>query len=215
MKTLVMIAALLLVAGSASADPDDDDLIYAGLAMTPPTYFIGVITHEGTHALAAKIVGADVTSITFLPGRDPDTGAFHFGLTKVTGLRTKGEKVFFYIAPKITDTLLLGGFAALILTDTWPKNRYGQLALTVLATGFWVDFSKDVLAFRKSNDIVKVFDLWCIHGWKRQLGVRLLYAGAIAGLGYFVYRGYDKTFTDPTPDPTPRATMFPLLTTTF
>lgn len=217
MKVLVIAAVLVVTAAAptARADPDNDDLIYAGLAMTPPTYFIGVITHEGTHALAAKLVGADVTSITFLPGRDPDTGAFHFGLTKVTGLRTKGDKVFFYIAPKITDTLLLGGFAALILTDTWPKNRYGQLALTVLATGFWVDFSKDVLAFRKSNDIVKVFDLWCIHGWKRQLGVRLLYAGAIAGLGYFVYRGYDKTFTAPEPDPTPRATMFPLLTTSF
>lgn len=213
----VLIAAVLTVATTTTvrADPDNKDLVYAGLAMTPPTYFIGVITHEGTHAIAAKLVGADVTSITFLPGRDPDTGAFHFGLTKVTGLRGKNEKVFFYIAPKITDTLLLGGFATLVLTDTWPKNRYGQLALTVLATGFWVDFAKDVLAFRKSNDIVKVFDLWCIHGWKRQLGVRLVYGAAIAGLGYFVYRGYDKTFTKPDPDPMPRETVLPVYVTAF
>ena len=28
--------------------------------------------------------------------------------------------------------LALGGFAALVLTNTWPDNRYAQLALTVM-----------------------------------------------------------------------------------
>jgi hypothetical protein len=215
-RALVVILALAVVAtpSSARAEPDNDDLLWAGLAMTPPTYFIGVVTHEGTHAIAAKLVGAEVTSISFLPGRDPQTGAFHFGLTRVRGLKGTGEKVFFYISPKLVDIALISGFGALVLTDNLPRNRYGQLALTVLATGFWVDFSKDIFAFRKSNDIVKVFDLWCITGWKRQLGARLVYAGAIAGLGYFVYRGYDKTFDEPD-DPAPRTTMFPLLTTSF
>jgi len=211
---VVAIAIVTALPAPASAAPDNDDLFYWGLAMAPPTYVIGVVTHEGTHAIAAKLVGAEVTSITFWPGRDPDTGAFHFGLTKVKGLYGRSEKVFFYIAPKIVDVALLGGFAALVLTDAWPTNRYGQLALTVLATGFWVDFSKDVLAFRKSNDVVKIFDQWCIHGVGRQLAVRLVYTGAIAGLGYLVYRGYDRTFTEPTA-PAPRATVMPVFTTTF
>ena len=41
------------------------------------------------------------------------------------------------------------------LTGAWPHNRYGQLTLTVLATGFWVDFSKDVVLFSATNDVVK------------------------------------------------------------
>ena len=214
MRAALVVLAIAALPATARAAPDDQDLVIAGLVMAPPTYVIGVVTHEGTHGIAAKLVGAEVVSMSFLPGRDPDTGAFHFGLTRVRGLRGTGERVFFYIAPKIVDVALLGGFAGLVLTDAWPSNRYGQLALTVLATGFWVDFSKDVLAFRKSNDVVKIFDLWCIHGVGRQLGARLLYAGAIAGLGYLVFRGYDRTFTDPA-EPTPRAAMLPVLAVTF
>lgn len=212
----VAVAALVAVAvpATAHAAPDDQDLVLWGLAMAPPTYVIGVVAHEGSHAIAAKLVGAEVTSISFLPGRDPSTGAFHFGLTKVKKLYGTGNKVFFYLAPKIVDAALLGGFGALVLSDAWPSNRYGQLALTVLATGFFVDFSKDVLAFRKSNDVVKVFDLWCLDGVGRQFGARMVYAAAIAGFGYFLYKGYDKTFTDPD-DPAARATVLPVLSGAF
>jgi hypothetical protein len=211
----VVLAALVGSATAAAAEPDDQDLVLAGLAMAPPTYFIGVVSHEGSHAIAAKLVGAEVTSISFLPGRDPATGAFHFGLTRVKGLRGKGEKVFFFLAPKIVDAALLGGFGALVLTDAWPENRYGQLALTVLATGFWVDFSKDVLAFRKSNDVVKVFDLWCMNTTGRQIAVRLAYTGAVAGFGYLVWRGYDRTFRLTDDPASPRTVMLPLVNTTF
>jgi hypothetical protein len=211
----VVTIAVALCATPAAAEPSDTDLVLAGLAMTPPTYFLGVVSHEGSHAIAAKLVGAEVVSISFLPGRDPATGAFHFGLTRVRGLRGRGEKVFFFLAPKIVDAALLGGFGALVLTDAWPENRYGQLALTVLATGFWVDFSKDVLAFRKANDVVKVFDLWCLNTPGRQVAARLVYASAIAGFGYLVYRGYDRTFGFSEDDPSARTMMLPLVATTF
>ena len=133
---------------SARAEPSDRTLFYTGLAMAPPTYVIGVTLHEGSHALAAKLVGAEVVELhLFPPGIDPKVHAFRFGWTYVHGLRTDRDKIFFYIAPKITDSVLLGGFAALVFTGAWPHNRYGQLALTVVATGLWVDFSKDVVRF--------------------------------------------------------------------
>ena len=91
--------------------------------------------------------------------------------------------------------MLLGGFAALVLTSAWPENKYAQLALTVGATGLWVDFSKDVVLFSPHNDVVKVFNLWCMKGWK-QLPARLVYAAAVGGFGYVVARGYQKTFDD-------------------
>ncbi|MEO8698432.1 MAG: M50 family metallopeptidase, partial [Kofleriaceae bacterium] len=190
MRAAVIAIAIVLVTTSAHAEPSDRTIFFTGLALAPPDYLLGVALHEGSHALAAKLVGAKVTELhLFPPGRDPK-GHWRFGWTYVTGLQGKGNRIFFLIAPKLTGVLLLGGFAALVFSDAWPNNRYGQVALTVLATGYWVDFSKDVLAFRKSNDVVKIFDLWCIHGVARQLATRLVYASAIAGLGYLVYRGY-------------------------
>ena len=191
MRALIVLA---LLARSAAAEPDNRDLFYAGLAMAPPTYLIGVTLHEGSQALAAELVGGDVTEVRlFPPGVDPRAKKFRFGWVYAQGLRTKNQKIFFYLAPKITDAILLGGFAALILTNTWPENRYGQLALTVGATGLWVDFSKDVVLFGKHNDVVKAFKLWCMTGLK-QLPARLTYAALVVASGYTVARGYQKTF---------------------
>ncbi len=191
MKALLVIA---LAAATARAEPSDRDLVLAGLAMAPPTYVIGVSLHESMHALAAELDGGTVTELhLFPPGIDPHTQTFRFGWTYVTGLQSKADKIFFYIAPKLVDAALIGGFAALAFTDTWPKNHYGALALTVLATGFWVDFAKDVVLVSPTNDVVKIFNLWCMTGWK-QLPARLVYAALDVGLGLVVAKGYERTF---------------------
>ena len=201
-----------LRARPAGADPSNRALVVTGLALAPPTYLLGVSLHEGSHALAAELVGASVDQLhLFPPGRDPSTHTFRFGWTYVHGLRSRGDQVAFYIAPKITDAALLGGFGALVLTQAWPHDRYGQLALTVLATGWWVDFSKDVVLFASTNDVVKVFDLWCMTGW-RQVPARLVYAGISAGLGLLVARGYERTFTRPA---TATPMVLPLLAAPF
>jgi hypothetical protein len=193
MVTTVVIAA---TAHPIHAQPSDRDLLLTGLLLTPPTYVVGVALHEGSHALAAKLVGADVVSLTIIPGRDPQTGAFHFGLTRVEKLRGRGSRAFFYVAPKLTDSILLAGFAALVLTRAWPDNRYGQLALTVAATGLWVDFAKDVLTFSKFNDITKLGNLYCVNNEWRRLPARIVYGALASGLGYLVYRGYQRTFVE-------------------
>lgn len=211
MRVLVLLLVLVAAPAGAHAEPDDRTLVYTGLALAPPTYLVGVALHEGSHALAAKLAGAQVLDFhVFPPGRDPK-GHWRFGWTYVRGLRTRGDRIAFYLAPKVTDLVLLGGFAALVLTDAWPDNRYGQLALTVFATGLWVDYAKDVVAFRKSNDVVRAFDLWCLRGW-RQVPARLLYAATVVGLGLVVARGYERTFDDPD---AAAARVMPILRTTF
>jgi hypothetical protein len=206
-------ALVLLYATTARGDPSDRTLVLTGVALALPTYVGGVALHEGSHAVAAALVGGTVDKLhLFPPGRDPSTGTFRFGWTYVHGLRSTADRVAFYIAPKVTDAALLGGFAALVFTGAWPHNRYGQLALTVLATGLWVDFSKDVVLFAHTNDVVKVFDLCGLTGW-RQLPARLVYAAAVVGFGLVVARGYQRTF-DRSESPT-GAVMVPMLATTF
>jgi len=209
-----VIVLALLACRPALAEPSDTRLVLTGLAMAPPTYLIGVTVHESSHALMAKIVGADVDELhVFPPGIDPKAHVFRFGWTYVHGLSSKSDRIWFYAAPKITDSLLLGGFAAMVFTDAaWPGNKYGQLALTVLATGFWVDFAKDVVLFSKQNDVVKVFDEWCMTGWN-QLPARLVYATAVVGFGLVVARGYERTFDHGSSSTTPH--VVPVFVTAF
>lgn len=197
LRALALCAALCGVAASARAEPTDRDLVWVGVGLALPTYALGVTLHEGSHAVAAKLVGAEVLSMSVLPGRDARTGAFHFGLTRVRGLGSRGNKLFFYLAPKLTNTALLAGYGGLVMTDAWPENRYGQLALTVLATGLWVDFAKDVLSFSPHNDIVKSMQLGGLDSEWSRLPVRLGYATVAVTWAYFVVRGYQRTFDAP------------------
>lgn len=208
MRALIV---LLLLCGTASAEPSNERLFWVGAAMAPPDYLLGVTLHEGSHALAAKIVGANVDEVhLFPPGVDPMVHKFRFGWTYVSGLRTRGQRIFFYLAPKITDTLFLAGYTALLYA-AFPNNKYGQLALTVGATGFWVDFSKDLVLFSPQNDVTKGLHGWCMYGIK-QLPARLVYGVAVVGFGYVVARGYQKTFTE---QPSTSMMTMPLVTGTF
>ena len=203
MKLLGTLGVLCALAApsTASAEPSDGSLVAAGLAMAPPTYALGVFTHEGSHAIAAHLVGAEVVGFHVLPGRDPRTGAFHFGRTDVRGLGPGAARKLFFAAPKITDLALLGGFAALLYAGggandgvLWPGNRYGQLALTVLATGWWVDFAKDVLAFSPHNDVTKLMSAFGFDSELARLPVRIVYAAVDVGLAALVWQGFRRTF---------------------
>jgi hypothetical protein len=204
------VIVMLWCATARADDPSDRRLVLTGLAMAPPTYLIGVSLHEGSHAIAAKLVGATVDHVhLFPPGIDPRANKFRFGWTYVHGLHGRAERIFFYLAPKITDAVFLSAFTALVLTDTLPDNKYAMLALTVGATGFWIDFAKDVVLFSPHNDVVKAFRQWCMYGWK-QLPARLVYAGLSVGFSYAVIRGYQRTFGSDT-----TTVSMPLVTTTF
>jgi hypothetical protein len=205
-KALVLVAAL---ARQVSAQPDNSTLVYAGIALAPIDYVAGTALHEGSHALAAKLVGAEVDELhVFPPGIDPKANMFRFGWTYVHGLHTKADRITFLIAPKVTDALLLGGFAALVFTSAWPGNKYAQLALTVAGTGLWIDFAKDVALLRPQNDVSQIFALWCLRGW-RKVPARLIYAAVDVGLGYVVVRGYERLFdrSDPRPVVVPLARL--------
>lgn len=221
MARWLFVIALVFAPRVARADePSNTKLVLWGLAMAPPTYLVGVTLHEGSHALMAKIVGGTVDEVhLFPPGIDPKANKFRFGWVYARGLNTNTKKQLFYVAPKITDTLLLGGFAAFAYTDAWPENKYGQLALTVFATGLWIDFAKDIFLFSRKNDVAKMFNLWCMTGWKQVPG-RLVYAAAIVGLGVVVWRGYERTFFDDDAATTTRAAgapplVLPVLTSIF
>ncbi len=190
------IAALLLGANKTALaeDPSNRNVVLAGMAMALPTYALGVSIHEGSHALAAKTIGATITSYSLIPGRHPVTKTFYFGYVSVVGIKTDRQRAWFLMAPKLTDTVLLSGFALLQGTGSMPQNRYGQTALLVLATGFWVDFTKDIFSFSKHNDTIKVYSILGLNTELKRFPARLVHLGLSAALGYSIFRGYDSLF---------------------
>lgn len=196
MRRLATILVLASLARPAGADerPDTDHLVWAGLGFALPTYFVGVAAHEGSHALAAELAGGDVTELHLLPG--VRHGRFYFGYVRARGLTTRGERTFFLIAPKLVDLAVLGTYSAFVLTDHTPDDHYPNLAVTVLATGFWVDFSKDVPAFWAHSDMVKLYDLNGATSELRRLPFRLVHLGLSAAAGTVVWLGYRDVFDD-------------------
>lgn len=210
---MVLLAAVTLLAPAtarAGDRPESEHLVLAGAGMAVPTYFIGVIAHEGSHALAARAFGATITRFQILPGRHPETGVFYFGYAGWRGKLGPGELAFTLLSPKLTDAVMLGGYTVLLATDNLPDNAYGGLALAVLATGFWVDFTKDLfLHWRPTNDVTRVFHQYGRKSFWSQLPGRLVYAGLSAASAYVVLRGYQKVFADED-DPSQAAFLLPL-----
>ncbi len=196
---LLAAVLVLLAAGPARADerPETDHLVWAGVGFAVPTYFIGVAAHEGSHALAAELAGAEVDELHLLPG--VHHGHFYFGYVHTRGLTTTGERIFFLIAPKLVDVAVLGSYGAAVLTDSTPANHYGRLALAVLATGFWVDFSKDIPAFWSHSDVVKIYDLAGATTELRRLPLRLLHLGLSVAAGTAIWIGYQDVFAEDAP----------------
>jgi hypothetical protein len=224
MTARAVVTAVAMAAAAAprpaAAEPSTGDVVAVGAALAIPDYFVGVTLHESTHALAAKLVGADVDELhVFPPGRDPHANTFRFGWTYVHGLRTRNDRAFFYLAPKLMNSLLLGGLAAVAYTSAWPSDRYAQVALTVAGTGLWIDFSKDVIPFSHRSDVAQALDNWCMHGW-REVVARLVYAGAAAAWAIVVVHEYQRTFDAPsTPAASaaasPLAAIVPLVSARF
>jgi hypothetical protein len=208
-STAAVILALTLPATAVSASPSDGALLAAGGAMAVPTYFLFVALHEGTHALAARQLGAEITAMRLLPGmRD---GHFFFGYTDWRGAMTPGQLALVLLAPKATDAAVLLAYGAVVAAGGLPGNRFGALALTVLATGAWVDFAKDVVAVGAMNDLIRVHALAGRTSERQRWPYRLLHAGLAALAAVPLAVGYRHTFRD---DPRP-AFMMPLVAAPF
>tara|TARA_R110002096_G_scaffold239101_1_gene430699 strand:+ start:59485 stop:60144 length:660 start_codon:yes stop_codon:yes gene_type:complete len=211
----VMAAVVWATPTAAVADekPSDRNLVLAGMAMALPTYFLELSVHEGSHALMAKAMGAELVAFSLVPGFHPKTGTFYLGYTTVRGLRTDRQRAMFLMAPKASNSLLLGGFALMHATDSLPNNYYGRAAVLVLATGFWVDFSRDILAFSKHNDTIKIYNMLGLDSELKRIPGRLVHLGLSLAMGYSLYRGYEELFDDSVPANQPL--LLPMFDTRF
>jgi hypothetical protein len=203
-----------LAGGSARVEaadrPGTATLVAAGSAMAVPTYFLFVALHESTHALAARAFGCQITAVRLLPS--VRAGHFYFGYTDWRGPMTPGQLSLTLLAPKATDAVVLIAYSVLVAADGLPSNAYGSLALTVLGTGAWVDFAKDVIAFGSTNDIIRLHALAGRTSERQRWPWRVLHAALAAAAAVPLYQGYRHTFRR---GPTSPALVMPLMVARF
>jgi hypothetical protein len=188
--------------------PNAGYLVLAGAGMALPTYVLNLTIHEGSHALTALSFGSEVERFSIIPGFYD--GHFYFGYVRYRGRMTRAQRTFFLLAPKVPDVLALSTYAALVGTNTLPPSAYARMALAVVATGFWVDFSKDLVAVWSPPDVTRALRLNGFDTFVKRLPWHALHL-ALSGAGvYLLVRGYQGVFSPSTSSTTTAIRSAPL-----
>ena len=120
--------------------------------MALPTYVIGVSLHESRTRSRPSCSAPMSTSSTCSRRASIRTPTCFASAGRTsTGCARAARPSCSCSLRRSPTSLLLGGFAALVFTSAWPSNKYGELALTVGATGLWVDFAKDVVVTSRAR----------------------------------------------------------------
>jgi hypothetical protein len=214
-RQLVVAIALLVPvpAAAQTADrPSTGRLVAVGAATAVPTYWAEVLLHEGMHALTAKAFGAQVLQFAVLPGRYGPQRRFYFGYVSYRGQLTLGQQTLFLLAPKLDDLVWLGGYAALVGFGGIPENHYAQVVLAVVATGFWIDFTKDLLQFWHPADVDVALARNGARTFLQRLPWRLLHVGISAAAAIALVEGWKSAFAHPAGS---AALLVPILSARF
>jgi hypothetical protein len=221
--------------------PSNPQLLLLGLELGAIDYFLGVTLHEGSHVAAVKALGGRVSDFSILPSR-ASNGTFRFGNTKWTSSRrcpisytdpegqfhqgerwcdlNSGEKAFVYIAPKITDALILGSYSLALEKGWLDDNKILKLNATVLATGALVDWGKDIFAINEKRDIPGFYNAIGAESELERYPFRLFHAATTAAFAVEVGRGYYSLFTNDSPPrpikkPAPKTERHPVINPSF
>jgi hypothetical protein len=182
-------------------------LLSLGAAFGAIDYVAGVTAHEGAHALTALAFGAKVTRFDVLPKVQED-GTLLYGSMTWNGDLNDTERGIVLMAPKMLNLALLGGYTALIETDSLPNNKFAQLPLAVVAVGAWVDFSKDLFTKNPQRDTIKTFNLLGADTERERLPFRLAHGALALASGFEVGKGIYLLFKPPSKNTVTQITKY-------
>ncbi len=176
--------------GEGGLDVSEIAALGAGLAV--PVDLLVTTQHEGSHALAATIFGAHVTSVRPYPVEAE--GHLRFGQTTWTGRLTPGQHVAVMLAPKMTDLAGLAAYDTLELTNNLPRGQVVQLIMLAVVTAVWVDFTVDIGATWDQSDLGTVYSIIGAKDDAARLPYRAAQGGIAALAAIPIVRGYVRLF---------------------
>lgn len=172
---------------------DATELVGVGAGLAIPVDLLVTTQHEGSHALAATIFGAHVTSVRPYPVEVD--GHLRFGQTTWTGALTPGQHVVVMLAPKMTDLVGLATFDALELSGGLPEGDVAQMAILTAVTAMWVDFTVDIGTTWDRSDLGVVYSTIGANDEGARLPYRLAQGGLAALSAIPIVRGYVRLFS--------------------
>lgn len=180
----ILVVLLVQVVPNPSQEPIPvEDIALTAGALLIVQVPIATAVHEGSHALALIASGAEVKSVSIIPGFE--NGVLYFGLTRYVPNTpfTGGQTAFIALAPKLTDTVVLSLYGALLFTGvTADWSLAARIAVWTFAVASWVDFSKDLVRDSPTNDVSIAFRTWGFHAIEQQLVPRAVYGVAVGAL---------------------------------
>jgi hypothetical protein len=190
--TAFVLAWALPCSADGESPLDAPELVGLGAGLAIPVDFLVTTQHEGSHALAATIFGAHVTSVRPYP-IEVD-GHLRFGQTTWTGALTPGQHVVVMLAPKMTDLAGLATFDALELSGNLPQSAIAQMTILTVATAVWVDFTVDIGATWDKSDLGTVYSIIGANDEGARLPYQLTQGGLAALSAIPIVRGYVRLF---------------------
>jgi hypothetical protein len=133
--------------------------ILGGVAMAPFALVLGTTIHEGSHALAAKAYGAEITEFRVIPFYDEERKRSYFGRTGYNyGDKevSDSDRAWVSSAPMFTDAALISVCSGLAFSGTLPKNKWAKTGLTVFCLLPTIDFINHIRATSEYADLVKI-----------------------------------------------------------
>lgn len=177
--------------------PSRRALLIGGGAMLGAEYFAGMLQHEASHWVAARLAGIEGVRLRLFPKIVEGHLLFASTWFEDPSWREKlsrREHALFLLAPKLPNVLVLGGYALLLETHRLPRNPWARLALTVYAAGNWIDFSKELFYSTRLNDLSKLYALYGLEEKGARHVLRLGHLLLAAGAGYEVGKGLYQLF---------------------
>ncbi len=212
-RCLALIALLSTTIFPLSAAHAEDELSnfkarVEGAGWLFPTLTLHVVLHEGSHALGAKMMGADYVQITWLPKPGRKERCCALGTTGWVkrGGTTEGERAFVGFAPVITNVATVAAYALLFEFGV-PSNEHVRLPLTEVAAWAWADFALELVPYA-STHVENVYKYYGLNSWQR-IPFRMVHLGLVV-LGYhYLRRGQNSIFDHPDDGAVTRETMIP------
>jgi len=183
LSSLVLLS--LLPAREAHADNEVE-----ALAWTLPSLAGYVVLHEGAHALAAKMMGAETVTFNWFPNRRAVAAVGIYAPNS-----TSGERAFSNFAPLISDLALLGSF--LVISEVaGVSNEHVLIPLTLMAAWGVGDIGIQAVPLGYGyHHVENVYRHFGLSQWQR-IPFRVVHVATAVVGAYFVRRGLSR-ITEP------------------
>lgn len=159
MKKLYYIIIVIILLSSANAEGRFRKEVLWNLLAAPVYGFVQLNVHEGSHALGALTVGAEV--VKYQPYPSVEDGTFMWGKVITNKIQDRHENGFVLVAPYISDVAIFTTSDILLSAEiVSPRSISGGILFIAGMVAPFADFVCNVNNWSDGNDFTRISELY-------------------------------------------------------